>query len=72
MENEYYRTLCGAAGIAITFADGSKHAINAYNAPTCTNACDGRGCVYNMAETADHVCGWEEAENLLSCYEQAE
>lgn len=65
---EYYNTPCGAAGVIITYADGSKHAINAYNAPTCTNECNGCNCAYDMAESADHVCGWEAAEELLRCY----
>ena len=73
---EYYRTHCGAAGIAITFSDDSKHLISAYSGCSdtwgdtyeCDNCGHWYGCVFEQAESADYKCGWEEAEELLKQY----
>lgn len=49
----------GAAGYLLTWDDGDKTAINAYNSQ-----------LFNLEgiESVDCVCGWDEADELLEHY----
>ena len=66
-----YRQPCGAAGYFIRFEDGSTHAIQAFG--HCSefdcNSGDCENCPFADADSAECVCGWEEADDLLDHYD---